>query len=303
MKASRNVIISPYAGGLGDNLCFSTLPEMYAHNGFKVLIGRPAVEPGIRNPETRRLVWEMNPFVSGFVDDVGITFTHREMHRWIWGQTETRTLVEAMEALHGFKPTHKLPKIYYQPKWRPEVMETIFADPSSISQPISPEIFSSFIDHLCRARDIDRRAIVLLKSNYAGSHGSQTLAENAIYNVADIFEYCDLVASCRLFLTAEGGGAILGSTLRGGEATPEIFSLFTTQNFNDRLFQFPNVRYCVTGKMTDDYPMHHKPSGNGEDVPLQAVSEDSLKQLGGADVSNMSLLIKNILPTNWWHNR
>lgn len=253
MKGSRNVIISPHAGGLGDNLCYSTLPEMYARNGFRVLIGRPAFEPGMRNPEARRLVWEMNPFVSGFVDEVGVTFTTLEMHRWIWGQTETRTLVEAMEALHGFKPVHKFPKVYYQPKWRPEFIETIFADPSSISRPISPEIFISFIDYLCMARGVDRRSIVLLKSNYAGAHGSQTLIENDTYNVADIFEYCDLIASCRLFITAESGGAILGSALRGGEVRPEIFSLYTTVGFNDGLFLFPNVRFCVTGKMTDDY--------------------------------------------------
>jgi hypothetical protein len=256
MKDRRDIVISPYAGGLGDSLCFSTLPEIYARKGFRVLIGRPAVEPRIRNPETTRLVWELNPYVSGFVDEVGMTFTHREMHRWIWGQIETRTLVEAMEALHGFKPIHKLPKIYYKPKWRPKFGETIFADPSSISQPISPQVFGSFVDHLCRARDVNRKSIVLLRSNYAGSHGAQTLIGNAEYTVADIFEYCDLISSCRLFIAAESGGAILGSAIRGSDPMPEILSLFTTFAFNDRLFQFPNVRYCVTGKMTDDYLIH-----------------------------------------------
>lgn len=253
MKDSKRVIISPHAGGLGDNLAYSTLPELYARNGSTVLIGRPAFEPGMRNPEARRLVWELNPFVSGFADEVGITVASTEMYKWIWGQVEARTLVEAMEALHGFKPAHQFPKVYYQPKRRPEFAETIFSDPSSISRSISPEAFSSFVDHLCRVRDIDRQSIVLLKSNYAGPNGAQTLVGNATYNVADIFEYCDLIASCRLFITSESGGAILASALRGGEETPEIFSLYTTIGFNDRLFVFPNIRYCVTGKMTEDF--------------------------------------------------
>jgi hypothetical protein len=262
MKESQDVVISPYAGGLGDQLCFSTLPEMYARKGYRVFIGRPAVERGARNPETRRLVWEMNPFVSGFVDKGGKTFTHREMHRWIWGQIESRTLVEAMEALHGFRPTHKLAKIYYKPKWRPEFVNTIFADPSSISQAISPEVFGLFIAHLCRARDINRRSIVILKSKYSGQHGAQALSGNPVREVSDIFEYCDLIASCRLFITAESGGSILGSAIRGGDPRPEIISLFTTYACNDRLFQFPNVRYCVTGKMTEDYLVHKAPGEN-----------------------------------------
>ena len=53
--STKDVIISPYAGGLGDNLCFSTLPEMYARTGFKVLIGRPMVAPNIRNLAVQQL--------------------------------------------------------------------------------------------------------------------------------------------------------------------------------------------------------------------------------------------------------
>ena len=256
MNNSRTVIISPYAGGLGDNLCFSTLPEMYARSGFTVFIGLPAVEPSIRNLETRCLVWEMNPFVSGFVDDVGITFTHREMHQWIWNQNETRTLVEAMEALHGFKPTHRYPKVYYLPKWRPEVRETIFADPTSISQPIPPEVFDSFVNHVCNSRDYDKERIVVLTSKYAGPKGNLALVGNERYEVKDIFEYADLIWSCHLLLTSESGGAILASALRHDGHNPEIFSLFTTYGTNDRLFQFPNVRYCTTGKVTDDFLFH-----------------------------------------------
>ena len=250
------VIISAYAGGLGDALCFSTLPEMYARTGRTVLIGRPAVEPAIRNPETKRLVWEANPFVSGFVDDVGITFTHREMHNWIWQQNQTRTLVEAMEALHGFEPIHRLPKIYYQPKWRSEVRQTVYADPTSISQRMSPDVFESFVDHVCRARNFSRNEIVVLSSRYSGPQGVGSLCANPRYEVKDIFEYADIIASCRLFITTESGGGILASAIRGLEPAPEIFALATTRAMNDRLFQFPNIRYCATGQLSEDFYIH-----------------------------------------------
>jgi hypothetical protein len=233
---------------------------MYARTGRTVLIGRPAVEPAIRNPETRRLVWEANPFVSGFVDDVGITFTHREMHNWIWRQIETRTLVEAMEALHGFEPVHRLPKIYFQPKWRPEVRETVYADPTSISQRMTPEVFDSFVDHVCRARKLDRDRIVVLSSQYSGAQGAGSLCNNPRYEVKDIFEYADIIASCRLFITTESGGSILASAIRGLEPTPEIFALVATRAMNDRLFQLPNVRYCTTGRVSEDFFVHSDPS-------------------------------------------
>jgi hypothetical protein len=257
MAGEQNVkIISAYAGGLGDTLCFSTLPEMYARRGYKVLIGPPAVEPSIRNAEIRKLVWELNPYVSGFTDDRGITFTHLDMHKWIWAQNSTKTLVEAMEALHGFEPTHTFPRIYYQPRWRPELSDTILADPTSISQHMRPEVFDAFVDHICRARSYDRKHILVLTSRFSGIQGQQALSGNQRHEVHDIFEYADLIASCRLFITSESGGAILASALRASEATPEIFSLFTSQGFNDRVFQFPNVRHCVTGQLTDDYYVH-----------------------------------------------
>ena len=256
--STKDVIISPYAGGLGDNLCFSTLPEMYARTGFKVLIGRPMVEPNIRNLEVQQLVWEANPFVSGYTEEMGKTFSHREMHHWIWAQNETRTLVEAMEALHGFTPVHKYPKIYYEPNKRPDAKNEIFADPTSISQNITPEAFDEFARHICNARGYELSEIVVLSSKYSGKKGATALAGNRRYVVRDIFEYADLIFSCRLFITSESGGAILASAIRGEAKSPEIMTLFATNGMNDRLFQFPNVRYCVTGKVENDYFFHQK---------------------------------------------
>jgi hypothetical protein len=249
-------IVSAYAGGLGDNLCFSTLPEMYARQGYTVLIGPPAVEPAIRNPETKKLVWEMNPYVSGFTDKRGISFTHREMHQWIWAQNGTKTLVQAMEALHGFELTHTYPKIYYQPRLRPELAETILADPTSISQSMRPDVFDAYVDHICRARGYDSKRILVLTSRYSGLHGQQALLGHDRHQVRDIFEYADMIASCGVFIVSESGGMILASALRADEPTPEIFSLFTTHTYNDRLFLFPNVRHCVTGQLTSDYYVH-----------------------------------------------
>jgi hypothetical protein len=256
MTDSKTIIISPFAGGLGDNLCVSTLPELYAQQGYRVLIGRPVVEPAIRNPETKKLVWEMNPFVAGFTDEMGKTFNNREMHRWIWQQRETRTLVEAMEVLHGFPPTHRFPQIHYQPKPRPDVSETIFADPTAITQTITAGTFEQFIDHVCRARRYRKEDIVVLTSKHAGARGGDALARNKRYVVNDIFEYADIIASCRLFLTSESGGAILASAIRGDQPAPEVMSLFTTEGVNDRLYQFPNVRYCVASKPKGDYIVH-----------------------------------------------
>ena len=59
---SKDIIIYEQYGGLGDNLQFSTLPELYSNNGFDVYIH---TESKVRNSEIYDLVWGINPYIKG----------------------------------------------------------------------------------------------------------------------------------------------------------------------------------------------------------------------------------------------
>ena len=62
---SKKILYQPW-GGLGDNLQYSTLPELYNTLGHEFYISSKNV---YRNPEIYKLVWELNPYVKGISDE------------------------------------------------------------------------------------------------------------------------------------------------------------------------------------------------------------------------------------------
>ena len=63
---SKKIIISQPWGGLGDNLQFSTLPELYDKLGYEVYVSN---NNKVRNKEIYDLVWGENPYIKGVIDD------------------------------------------------------------------------------------------------------------------------------------------------------------------------------------------------------------------------------------------
>jgi len=59
---SKKIIISQPWGGLGDNLHYSTLPELFSNKGYDVYISN---NNKVRNSEIFDLVWKMNPYIKG----------------------------------------------------------------------------------------------------------------------------------------------------------------------------------------------------------------------------------------------
>jgi hypothetical protein len=90
-------------------------------------------------------------------------------------------------------------------------------------------------------------------SNYSGHSGRDSLPANPHVMVKDIYELCDLIFSCRLFLGVESGAISLASAIKGLDCTPDIICLMTAASYNDRIFTHPNVHYSVTGSLTGDY--------------------------------------------------
>ncbi len=252
--AENPIVLDMHAGGLGDALIYSTLPERYARAGYDVYLCN---EPPLRNPEVRSLVWERNPFLRGFTDakpNVGAEVLLRGAQQSFFGGPKRyRSIVEAFEAAHGFVPQNVYPKIYYTPKFRRDARDTVFADPRSISQPIEPKLFDAFAKEICRWQQFDFDKVVQLESRYAGHHGTGALRGNPVYRVGDIYEYVDLIYSSKAFLVAESGGQTLASAIRGHSAFPRMFSLMTTRSYNDKLFVFDNITYHITGAASPDY--------------------------------------------------
>ena len=107
--AKEDIIIEQPDGGLGDNLAYTTLPELYSQLGHKVYISS---KNAYRNNQIYDLVWKLNPYVEGISDlpqNAGISRTP------IGGDTQ---FIKRVELGHGLTNGYrKYPVIYYKPKY------------------------------------------------------------------------------------------------------------------------------------------------------------------------------------------
>jgi hypothetical protein len=260
----ERVIIKPHAGGLGDQLMYSWIPErIVRETGAEVMISN---DPASRNPETRELIWGLNPFVSGYTDEpanAGCAFEDF-IETFIGAAKIWRYGIAAVEARHGLQPRALWPKLYYQPKYRPDARETVFADPFSISQPVPAFTFDQHTYEISRYRGYDIPGIVVLRSKHKGQYGGDALEGNPTYEVRDIFEYCDLIYSCRAFICTESGGQSVAAALRGDGAYPAVHVIVANHTFNDRVWIYDNIDYHVTDMRGDYLPYGDPPEGFGE---------------------------------------
>ena len=232
------VVIGEPRGGLGDALLYSTLPELFAYDGHEVWVN---AHP--RNQEVARLLYSDNPYITGMTAEAPTAgcvhdrefFPKARLHR---------SPIGFIEALHGFDESSERPKIYYTPKERPDVADLVFADPRSISQQFPAEVFHAFSDRL-----FEREEITVLESRNSGVNGAEALARSRRYIVKDIYEYIDIIASCRAFLSTESGGHSLAASVR----YDGIYALCTTAHMNSRFFVYPGVNYTVVDGLSPTY--------------------------------------------------
>src|SRR5262245_5258113 len=136
------VIYQPW-GGLGDNLQFSTLPEMFASRGIRTLV---STRNAARNPEINSLVWGMNPFISGVSD----AKPNAGQCRCVIFDSLSKSLdfIERIECAHGLEPTHHFPKVYYKSKPRPDLSGAVIVDVGSTSVAAPPAMIADYLAYV-----------------------------------------------------------------------------------------------------------------------------------------------------------
>jgi hypothetical protein len=199
MKMSKSFIIKVRYGGLGDHLFWSHLPRIAkTYGGYQyVYISNQSV---YRYNDYRKLIWEMNPYVDGFCDEDGPD----PNFAGIPPDANILDMLMIFMGLDDGKRFHE-PEIFYKPKLRKELAEARIFDPNYLSNAgaVSNRTLlrylkeSGGVDYQMRVRD--------------RSFGVQR--EIPILNSANVFEYCDIIASCRDFLCLTSGGATLAAAL------------------------------------------------------------------------------------------
>jgi hypothetical protein len=236
------IVIEQPWGGLGDNLQFSTLPEMFAAQGRAVFV---SARNSVRNEEIHELVWGRNPYVSGLSTAPATAGACRAA---VYdGQLPRYTdFIRRVEIAHGLPATHDFPRVYYAPSQRHDLEDDVLVDVGSISRGFSIEqitgylrfVFQQFAYPLARAYQVEFQRQV-------ATQNLLRLRELPPLPVRSIFEYCDALHSCRALITVHSGAQSLAVALRQERAGPVIHCLASPQQFNWRNYIFPRVEYHV----------------------------------------------------------
>lgn len=213
---NKQIIIFQPWGGLGDNLQFSTLPEMAKEQGYDVYIHNKNT---YRNDEIRELVWKTNPFVDGFTDEpanAGSTDGIREdgiscKTDWAESQLGVSSFVYLYEYLHGFKPRHVNPKIYYTPKLREEVKELTLLDLGTIT--LKGDYNLEKLKNAINTQYNSADSYLLQHATKQDVNNTYQIQTSQIFSFSNIFEYIDLIFSCKKFVCLWGGANSLAAAI------------------------------------------------------------------------------------------
>ncbi len=219
-------IIKVRYGGLGDHLFWSHLPRIAKTVGGyeRVYISNLSE---YRHPDYRKLVWELNPFVDGFCDEDVPSADSLVVSPGM--NLLDRIMIE--RGLNDGKCFHE-PELFYEPNLKPELVSARVFDPNYISYvgKISRRKLIQFID---ATGGIDFQMRVRGKA-FNDVRGVPTL------DTVDIFDYCDVIASCKTFLCLTSGGATLAAAL--GKPCIAFYGYGQKSEFwHSRLHKYVNV--------------------------------------------------------------
>jgi len=234
------IVIGQPWGGLGDNLQFSTLPQLYAEQGYDVYISS---ENSVRNQEIYDLIWGMNPYVKGLLNSPPNAGACKGFHSY------TENPIKNMELRHNLSNgTNSYPVIYYKPTYRSDLSNCLLYDTTSISYkyPDSSIISEAYTEVFNKYPHLTKRRILFknLKNRDIPELGTDTI------EVSNLLDYCDLIYSCNVFISLLSGQSALASAIKQNNPTPEIYvNLPSTCLWNKgAMYIFDNINFVVSSK-------------------------------------------------------
>lgn len=201
--SEQSVCIEIAYPGLGDNLQFSTLPELFAKAGKKVYICNRSK---FLNPEIKELVWDRNPYVAGFSDMKPNAGTVLESKY----KKISRNHIKNWEITHGFEPTAGLPQVYYEPKYYPDGADVTAVDATCVSNAHTYD--KKHLTWFILERFAGRKVMLVRNKNIQTVDFGDYSKFNCI-EVNSIFQYCDVIASCKEFVCLLSGGQMLAQAV------------------------------------------------------------------------------------------
>lgn len=183
----NKIILKHTYSGLGDNLCHSTLPEIFTKKGYDVYI---STDQKYTNEGIKQLI-DLNPYIKGYSNYSPNLNVDAHLAGKFPLQYENKSYTARIEYSLWGEHYNEYPKIYYEPKFLPEWSDKVFIDFNSVSStwPVDEYL------------------------NLAKSYHTNCIQANVDYTPKDIFEYLDIINSCKKFLCAYSGSSSVASAI------------------------------------------------------------------------------------------
>jgi hypothetical protein len=195
----KKLVLKIMWGGLGDHLLYTPIPRVAKQFGYdKVYISNKSQ---YRNLDTKKIVWEPNPYIDGFCEEDA---PHPNF-------AETRPGYNVLDDIMHFYGIpndgvrYREPEIYHKTELLPLYKDSIIFDPNSINKtgvPSREQINKYFLRNDIQ---IDYEMIDLY---------NQGFTTNRPIIKATLHQMCNLVVSCKHLYCLTTGVATLAAALR-----------------------------------------------------------------------------------------
>lgn len=205
-KLPKSLTIEIIHTGLGDHLFHSHLPRIAKESGVeRVYISNHSP---VVHPDYRKIVWEHNPYVDGFIDEPGVKVDIGDLVVKLTKESSLNLLdLVMLEFGLDNGKTWNSPEVYYEPKFIQEYNKVVY-DPN----------FLSWIG-LCTKED----AMTFFKKNNVkfdaimklrgGKHFYIPTGKEQFIETPTLEDFCDLIFSCKELHCLTSGTATLADAL------------------------------------------------------------------------------------------
>ncbi len=212
--------------GIGDWLRLSTLPELFSKQGSDVFIYNNIKETNLSKDVVDLIM--MNPYIKGFSNS---SYNCGDLDEFLFDDTiwDNYNSMQIKEYQNKVEITDGVPIIYYQPNFRKE-----FSDKLVVDINCNTEKNNYILDYYNKFDGVYLNSKIDVPENYI---------------TKDIFEYIDIIYSCKEFRCLFSGGSFIASAIKRFRVDLEVNCYMPDvyypgiYDMDFYKFRLPNINY------------------------------------------------------------
>jgi len=248
----KEIIIYQPWGGLGDNLSHSSIPEICNDLNIDCYLSNQNV---CRNQEIYDFVWGKNPYIKGKRDSTDMSWLDQpiqQQNNRDWNEMRNN------QSRYGLDSQCHYPKIYYQPKLIPELTDSSIFDLSTFSFynyyydptiPFNINNINNCIQHIIEKYNMENITNIVHSATYTKTPRPPILNTTEKYNINTLEHYCDVMFSCKNYISVTSGQSVLASTVKNTYKTNCNIVMLSLERFtpptNYQFLHFKNTNYAT----------------------------------------------------------